>query len=166
LINGASGGVGRWAIQIAKALGAEVTAVCSGRNAEMARALGADAVIDYTKEDFVSGGARFDLVRHPEQDLPLAQSRSCRDSAACVGEVHRVADQVLEHLEDPVTISPDIGHARVQIVLEPEGLPRQREAPGMVHLKSTSSAWTVSREAARRASRSGPKQSAPGATAG
>jgi NADPH:quinone reductase-like Zn-dependent oxidoreductase len=62
LINGASGGVGSWAIQIAKALGAEVTAVCSGRNAEMVRALGADAVIDYTKEDFVTGGARFDLV--------------------------------------------------------------------------------------------------------
>jgi NADPH:quinone reductase-like Zn-dependent oxidoreductase len=62
LINGASGGVGSWAIQIAKALGAEVTAVCSGRNAEMVRALGADAVIDYTKEDFVLGEARFDLV--------------------------------------------------------------------------------------------------------
>jgi NADPH:quinone reductase-like Zn-dependent oxidoreductase len=62
LINGASGGVGSWAIQIAKALGAEVTAVCSGRNAEMVRALGADAVIDYTKEDFVAGGRRFDLV--------------------------------------------------------------------------------------------------------
>lgn len=62
LINGASGGVGSWAIQIAKALGADVTAVCSGRNAEMVRALGADAVIDYTKEDFVAGAARFDLV--------------------------------------------------------------------------------------------------------
>jgi NADPH:quinone reductase-like Zn-dependent oxidoreductase len=62
LINGASGGVGTWAVQIAKALGAHVTAVCSGRNAEMVRALGADAVIDYTKGDFVSGAARFDLV--------------------------------------------------------------------------------------------------------
>jgi NADPH:quinone reductase-like Zn-dependent oxidoreductase len=62
LINGASGGVGSWAIQIAKALGADVTAICSGRNAEMVRSLGADAVIDYTKEDFVSGSARFDLV--------------------------------------------------------------------------------------------------------
>jgi NADPH:quinone reductase-like Zn-dependent oxidoreductase len=62
LINGASGGVGSWAVQLAKALGAHVTAVCSGRNAELVRALGADAVIDYTKEDFVSDGARFDLV--------------------------------------------------------------------------------------------------------
>jgi NADPH:quinone reductase-like Zn-dependent oxidoreductase len=62
LINGASGGVGTWAIQIAKALGAHVTAVCSGRNAELVRALGADAVVDYAKEDFVTGGARFDLV--------------------------------------------------------------------------------------------------------
>lgn len=62
LINGASGGVGTWAIQIAKALGAEVTAVCSSRNAELVRALGADAVVDYTKADFVEGGARFDLA--------------------------------------------------------------------------------------------------------
>lgn len=62
LINGASGGVGTWTIQLAKALGAHVTAVCSGRNAELVRSLGADAVIDYTKDDFVSSGARFDLV--------------------------------------------------------------------------------------------------------
>lgn len=62
LINGASGGVGTYAVQIAKALGAEVTAVCSGRNAEMVRSIGADHVIDYTKENFTTGEARYDLI--------------------------------------------------------------------------------------------------------
>jgi NADPH:quinone reductase-like Zn-dependent oxidoreductase len=62
LINGASGGVGTWAVQIGKALGAHVTAVCSTRNVAMVRGLGADEVIDYTNADFVDGGPRFDLV--------------------------------------------------------------------------------------------------------
>ena len=62
LINGASGGVGTFAIQIAKALGAEVTAVCSTGNVEQARSLGADHVIDYTREDFTHGDRRYDLL--------------------------------------------------------------------------------------------------------
>jgi NADPH:quinone reductase-like Zn-dependent oxidoreductase len=62
LINGASGGVGTFAVQIARSMDAHVTGVCSGRNAEMVRALGAEKVIDYTKEDFTQGSERYDLI--------------------------------------------------------------------------------------------------------
>jgi NADPH:quinone reductase-like Zn-dependent oxidoreductase len=62
LVNGASGGLGTFAVQIAKVLGATVTGVCSTRNVELVRSLGADRVIDYTREDYTEGDARYDVI--------------------------------------------------------------------------------------------------------
>jgi NADPH:quinone reductase-like Zn-dependent oxidoreductase len=73
LVYGASGAVGTWAVQIAKALGAHVSAVCSTRNVDLVRSLGADEVIDYTKRDFAASDARYDVV------LDLVGNRSLSD---------------------------------------------------------------------------------------
>ena len=75
LINGASGGVGTFAVQIAKARGAHVTGVCSTRNVDMVRALGADEVIDYKKDDFTKGDRKFDVIVDNVGNRSLAECR-------------------------------------------------------------------------------------------
>jgi NADPH:quinone reductase-like Zn-dependent oxidoreductase len=98
LVNGASGGVGTFAVQIAKALGAEVTGVCSTGSVDLVRSLGADHVIDYTSEDFTAGGPRYDVILDNVANRPL---RECRRA-----------------LTDRGVHIPNSGHAGLSFVLK------------------------------------------------
>jgi NADPH:quinone reductase-like Zn-dependent oxidoreductase len=85
LINGASGGVGTFAVQIAKSFGAEVTGVCSAKNLDMVSSIGADHVIDYTEEDFTRNGLRYDLIFDAVGNISVADAkRALNSEGICV----------------------------------------------------------------------------------
>ena len=109
LVNGGAGGVGTFAVQIAKAFGAEVTAVCSTANVEQARSLGADHVVDYTREDFTRLDERFDVL------LDIAGTRSL---AACRRVLNRDAVVVVIGAPMSTGLGPlkHIGATRVRAI--------------------------------------------------
>jgi NADPH:quinone reductase-like Zn-dependent oxidoreductase len=123
LIVGASGGVGTFTVQIAKSLGAEVTGVCSTRNVEMVRSLGADHVIDYTREDFADRGARYDLI------FQLAGTRSpseCRRALTPEGTLLLSSGESSGHVIGPLgrvvkarALSPFVGQKMVSFTVQP-----------------------------------------------
>jgi NADPH:quinone reductase-like Zn-dependent oxidoreductase len=123
LIVGASGGVGTFAVQIAKSFGAEVTGVCSTRNVELVRSLGADHVVDYTHEDFAQGGQRYDII------FQVSGTRSpsdCRRALAPKGTLVLISGDSEGHWIGPVArvvkallLSPFVSQKMVTYTVKP-----------------------------------------------
>ena len=121
LINGASGGVGTFAVQIAKSFGAEVTGVCSTRNVEMVRSIGADHVFDYTKEDYTESGQRYDLIIDMVGNHSLSANRRVLTPEGIFVIVGGSKGNWLAPLMGPIKaliLSPFVGQEFVMILAE------------------------------------------------
>ncbi len=121
LINGASGGVGTFAVQIARSFGAEVTGVCSTRNLALVRSLGADHVIDYTQEDYTSSGQRYDLVIDMVGNHSLLENRRALNPEGTLVMVGGAKGNWLEPLMGPIAamlLSPFVGQKFVMMLAQ------------------------------------------------
>ena len=119
LIIGASGGVGTFAVQIAKSYGAEVTGVCSTRNVDMVRSIGADHVVDYTREDFVERGERYDLILDMVGNRSLSDCRRALSPSGTLVVVGGTGGRWLGGLDRTlraVLMSPFVGQKLVALI--------------------------------------------------
>ncbi len=121
LINGASGGVGTFAVQIAKSFGAQVTGVCSTRNLEMVQSIGADHVIDYKREDYTRSGERYDLIIDMVGNHSIMQNRQALTPEGILVMIGGPSDGLLGPLANPIKalmLSPFVSQEFVMFVAQ------------------------------------------------